>query len=213
MVNCRQSRKLIDLYLDGEADDSQTETMFLHIKECRKCQARFEEVEKLHNTIKSVPDAELPASFRSLVMDSIRLEKPEHHQRFAIPRPVMLWGGIAIMLVLIFTMTWRLYYHTSEVAQDIPEICIVSPREDSVVGQSYVDISAAFNPANMDSIRLILDGKDVTEATEVNQDFIIHASDELRSGYHIATVQIMGHKGTPITQRSWAFYIMETEPS
>ena len=212
MVNCRQSRKLINLYLDDEADDSQTKTMFLHIEECRKCQARFEEVEKLHNTIKSVPDAELPASFRGLVMESIRLEEPEHRHRFAIRRPVMLWGSVAIMVILIFAMTWRVY-HTSEVAQDIPEIYIVSPREDSVVSQSYVDISAAFNPASVESIRVILDGKDITEATEVNEDFIIHASDELRSGYHIATVQIMGHKGTPITQRSWAFYIMETEPS
>jgi len=208
MVNCRQSRKLIDLYLDGEADVSQTKRMFLHMKECRECQARFEEVEKLHNTIKSVPDAELPAGFRNLVMESIR---PENH-RFAIRRPVMLWGSVVVLVILILAMTWRVY-HTSEVIQDIPEIYIVSPREDSVVDQSYVDISAAFSPASVDSIRVILDGKDVTEVTEVNEDFIIHASDELRSGYHIATVLIMGHKGTPINQRSWAFYIMQTESS
>ena len=81
MITCRQSRRLIDLYLDGEADVSQTKTMFLHMKGCRECQARFEEVEKLRNTIKSVPDAELPAGFRSRIMDSIRLEKPEQRHR------------------------------------------------------------------------------------------------------------------------------------
>jgi len=214
MVDCRKYRKLINLYLDGEADDSQAQILFSHTEKCSKCQARFEELREPHKTIKSVSDAELPADFRNSVMESIRIRESEQRHRFIIHRPVIIWVSIAAMamVMLAFTMIWRVN-HTSEIPADIAEIHVVSPREDAVVNGNYVDISAVFNPSSMDSIRVILDGRDVTEATEVNEDFLIHASDELQNGYHMATIQIMGDKGLPITQHSWAFYVMKTEPS
>jgi len=217
-VDCRKSRKLIDLYLDGEADDSQTKTMFSHMEKCSKCQARFKDLQKLHNTMTSVSDAKLPSGFRNSVMQSIRVEESEQRHRPVISHPAIIWGSVAVVVLLALTTTWRIY-HTREAVEvveavlDVPEIHIVSPREDSVVDRTYVDISAAYDPASADSIRVILDGRDVTEATEVNEDFLIHATDELQSGYHIAIVQVMGNKGTPITQRSWAFYIMKTQSS
>ena len=87
----------------------------------------------------------------------------------------------------------------------------MSPREDAVIEEQYVDISAAHNLDELTKIRVILDSRDVTHATEINDSFLIYTSDALQSGYHMATVQITDDEGVPITQRSWAFYVMQSD--
>ncbi|MFC1712585.1 PKD domain-containing protein [Candidatus Poribacteria bacterium] len=131
-MDCRKAKKLINLYLDGEADSSQTQILLSHVDECRKCQARLEEVRALHNTIRSVSDVELPLGFRSSVMEGIRTAESQQFRRSIISRPIIIWGSIAIMALLALTITWRMY-DTNEIAPDIPEIQIISPRVDVAI--------------------------------------------------------------------------------
>ena len=135
MMNCRKSKKLIDLYLDGEADDSQIQMLFSHVDKCRECQARLEQLRNLHNTIESVPAVELPSGFRSSVMEAALTAKSQRSSQFIIPRPIMVWGSIAVMVLLIFTITW-LIYNTGKVAPDAPVVPgprVVSPPVDTVI--------------------------------------------------------------------------------
>ena len=90
------------------------------------------------------------------------------------------------------------------------EIQIVSPREDSVVEQQSVDISAALISDNEVIVQVILDGKDVTDATEVSKDFLIYTSDALKDGYHKVVIQVVDNKGISIA-RSWKFYVIGSE--
>gem|GEM_PF-1853416 len=216
MASCRRFKALINLYLDGEADDGQTQTLFSHMESCERCRNRFEEIRSLHSAIKSVPTVDLPDGFRSAVIariqSDVRATRPvAPTRRRSIGFPVMGWAGAAAAILLAFAIVW--YIYNPEPALAVPEIHIVSPREDAVVEQQYVDISAAFTTGDLKNVRVILDSKDVTEATEVNQDFLIYTSDALQTGHHMATVQITDNKGVPISQRSWAFYIIPSESS
>jgi hypothetical protein len=97
-----------------------------------------------------------------------------------------------------------------EVQTTKTEIQIVSPREDSVVEQQSVDISAALISDNEVIVQVILDGKDVTDATEVSRDFLIYTSDALKDGYHKVVIQVVDNKGISIS-RSWKFYVIGSE--
>jgi len=214
MASCRIFKALIDLYLDGEADDGQTQMLFSHMESCERCRDRFEEVKGLHNTIKSVPTVDLPDGFRSAVIARIQSDveatrRVAPTRRRSIGFPVMGWAGATAAILLVFAIAW--YIYNPQPALAVPEIHIVSPFEDAVVEQQYVDISAAFTSGDLRNIRVILDSKDVTDATEVNEDFLIYTSDALQSGYHMATVQITDNKGVPVSQRSWAFYVIRPE--
>jgi len=216
MESCKKFRALIDLYLDGEADDRQTETLFSHLEKCEGCQRRFEEVRKLDHAVKSVPVAKLPEGFRKTVMARIQSEEARPRRSVSF-FPVIGVAGAAAAILLISAALWYTYI-LKPVRRDsqstnpaISEIHIVSPREDAVIEQQYVDISAAFTPGNVKNVRVMLDGKDVTEAAEVKKDFLVYTTDPLRSGYHTATVLVMDKEGTPIDQRSWAFYVIQTE--
>jgi len=131
-MDCRKARKLINLYLDGEADSSQTQILLSHVDKCRKCQVKLEEVRALHSTIRSVSHVELPLGFRSSVMEGIRTADPRQIRRPTTSRSIMIWGSITAMVLLAVTITWRMY-DTNEVAPDIPEIQIISPRVDVAI--------------------------------------------------------------------------------
>ncbi len=210
MSSCREFRALIELYLDNEADSIQTRTLSSHMEECESCRARFEEVKRLHHTIRSAPTVRLPDGFRSTLLNRIQSEEGGR-RRYMSFVPAMQWVGAAAVILVAFAIAlW--YIHEPGPALAAPEIHIVSPREDAVVEQQYVDISVAFSSGGLGNVRVILDSRDVTEATEINEDFLIHTSDTLQNGYHMAIVQVVDNKGMTITERSWAFYVIGSEP-
>lgn len=209
MANCKNFVKLINLYLDSEASEEQVKILFSHLQECPKCHQKLEEVKELHNSIKSIPAIKLPQGFHSQIMDSLQKASIKK-SRLEVLRPAMSLIGIAVTAMLVMVIAWIIYNPKSAMAN--PEIHIVSPSKEAVIDKQYVDISAVFNDIDIRKIRVILDSKDVTEATEINQEFLIYTSDNLQSGYHIANIQIMDNKGVPVIQRSWAFYIMPSEP-
>lgn len=205
MTSCRKFKSLINLYLDSEADSRQARTLFSHIENCEGCWARFQETRRLHHAVKSVPSIDLPDGFRRTVLERIQNEGYRRHRSVRL-FPAISWAGAVAAILLVGAVLW--YMHSPEPVLAVPEIQIVSPREDAVIEKPYVDISAVFSPdGEAKNIQVILDGRDVTHTTEINEDFLIYASDALQSGYHMVTVQIMDSKGSPITQRSWAFYV------
>ena len=210
MASCKKFKGLINLYLDGEANDEEARTLFSHLNECHQCRQKFEEVKAFHNNIKSLPVVKLPMGFHSRIMvnlQNVNIRK----SKIEILKPAMNLAGLAVALIMTIAIVWNIFNPETAVAK--PEIYIVSPAEEAVVDRQYVDISAAFNDVDVNKIRVILNSKDVTEATEINKEFLIYTTDDLQSGYHIATIQIMDNKGEPVIQRSWTFYVIPSEPS
>ena len=132
MIDCRKSKKLIDLYLDGEADSSQTQMLLSHVDKCMECRARLEEIGNLHSIIGSVSAVELPSGFRNSVMEGIHAAKSQRYGRFIISRPAIVWGSVAAMILLIFTIA-MLMHNTDRDSLDVPKLRIVSPAVDVAI--------------------------------------------------------------------------------
>ena len=137
-MDCRKSKKLVDLYLDGEADSSQTQMLLSHVDECRKCRVRLEEIRDLHNTIKSVSAIELPLGFRSSVIEGVRATASRPIRRSIIFHPGAIWGSIAVVAFLALIITWGMY-NADKVppvaleAPEVPETRIVLPRAVPII--------------------------------------------------------------------------------
>jgi len=190
MESCRRFGKLIDLYLDGEADETHTKMLLSHTENCKRCRDKLEETKKLHSIVKSAGSPKLPDGFHRAVIARIHSEVLQRNRAFGIS-PIFVWLGTVTTILLIIAGAW--YVQRGE--PTIPfELHIVSPREDAVVEQQYADISVAFTASDVRNIQVILDGKDVTDATEINEDFLIYTSDILPYGYHVASVQITDSK-------------------
>lgn len=216
MASCKKFSELINLYLDGEANDEQSQTLFSHLEECIQCRKRLDKVKAFNDNIRAIPIVKPPEGFHNQIMASLQ-NADAKKSHIEILRPVMNLAGIAVAIIMVVAIAWNISSNKEsslEIASisPNPEIYIVSPAEEGVVDRQYVDISAAFNDIDINKIRVILDTKDVTEATEINREFLIYTSDDLQSGYHIATIQIVDNKGAPLVQRSWTFYVISSEP-
>jgi hypothetical protein len=212
MISCRKNRAIINLYLDGEADVHQKELLFSHIEVCESCNVKLEESKKFHDLITSVATINSPSNLSRLI--ALRL-RDEDKEKKLLAFPLLAWTGItAIILVILFSAMWHNNQKTiipTNIQTAKAEIQIVSPREDSVVEQQSMDISAALISNDSVNVHVILDGKDVTDATEISKDFLVYTPDALKEGYHKVFIQAVNDNGTYITHRSWEFFVIASE--
>jgi len=223
MRNCNKIRAFIDLYLDGNADYLQTKSLFSHIETCARCRAKLEESQRLHGTIKSLSNISPPSYLRNSIISRIQTDGMqkgtesylskyranfiERQRIFSFPISVVTSILIVIMVILYVA-----------VSQDKPktnlvrsEIHVVSPKEDSVTDQRNVDISAVVAGNGANEIKVILDGEDVTDYTEINSDFLIYTSNALKDGHHKVVSEVADNKGRSLAQHSWKFLVIGLE--
>jgi hypothetical protein len=222
-MNCRKIRGLINIYLDDEANSKQKELVLLHTQTCKECNFIFNETQKLNNLLTSVPAIKHPSNLHSSIMSRVTSDSCKEKKAF-FAFPVSAWAGVATLILVIALSSMLIFRDKSEGTSNIvtkkpetnialakPEILIVSPKEDAVIEEKNVDISAVIDSVGTTNIRVILDGKDVTDATEISKDFLIYTSDTLSDGYHKVVINADDEKGKSITQRSWKFFVIPSE--
>jgi len=219
-MSCRKIEKLIEIYLDGELESQQNDLVFSHVQTCDKCNSRLNESRKLNKVLTSLSPRKHPSYLHGSIMSRLQTETCKEKKRFEFP--ISAWAGVATLIMVIVLSTVLLFRnspekinpeitlapHTENTAETLPEIYIVSPKENSVVDEQSVDISAVISLANASNIRVILDGKDVTDSTEIGNDFLIYTSDLLEDGNHKIVINASGKKGKSAVQRSWEFYVV-----
>ena len=227
-MRCRKIKQLIDAYLDREAvTPAQQERMMIHMQACTQCRRHYERTEQLQSLVRLSPTESLPSDFRSTLMVGLEANETDVTQRSALlgrifantlHRAVLQVVSVTTMLLLIAglwfgrSMLPSSNPHEISIAQ-VLQIHVVSPSEDAVVGTNGFDVSAAFysledSPRPDYNVRILLDAEDVTDATEVNEDFVIYTPDPLEPGHHLATIQLLDASGMPALQRSWTFYVL-----
>lgn len=216
MWNCNKTRAFIDLYLDGNADYLQTKSLFSHIETCERCRARLEESQKLHKMIKSVSNINPPSDLRRSILSRMRSEDaPSYISKYRenfIEKQRIFPFPIAVVMSILAVITAILFI---TVSQDKPkvnlaksEIHVVSPKEDSIIDQRNVDISAVFSAVGVSEIKVILDGEDVTDYTDISKDFLIYTSNTLKDGHHKVIIEVADDKGKSLVQQSWEFFVI-----
>ncbi|MFH1850829.1 MAG: hypothetical protein ABIA75_00640 [Candidatus Neomarinimicrobiota bacterium] len=90
------------------------------------------------------------------------------------------------------------------------EILIFSPEPSEVVPFDDIYIAASlFNVPNVDvaSIRIKIDGKDVTPRAAVSADLVAFNPTAMTPGKHFAQITLKNQAGNPIPSKSWSFIV------
>lgn len=95
-----------------------------------------------------------------------------------------------------------------------PEVLILSPEVGERVGPAEVVIAASFydkeNDIDLESIRLMVDGKDVTEYAQVTLELLVYTPKKrLPPGEHTVAIELMDLAGNMAPPTSWNFVVEE----
>ena len=91
------------------------------------------------------------------------------------------------------------------------EILILTPEPDAEINPDDAVIALSlFNIPDMDSasIRLVVDGKDVTEQAEISGGIVTYIPKRFKKGIHSVQLTLSMLDGTPIKPISWTFSVL-----
>ncbi len=190
-----------------------------HVASCARCGAHARREERLTRLLAGLPlpawpierpilppaaaavaaqaggDPSMPASGAALAADRAR-----RALRLA-PIPTLALVLLILALLSIFRRpahpTWRL--------------ALVSPAGAVTPAWSLAMIGASVEPPLLgESLHLLVDGRDVTAASDVTPDFVLYTtSDPLPPGEHLVAVEVRDRNGAPIDEQLW---VVTSEP-
>lgn len=94
-MDCRETEKLLMLYVDGEISKPDARELENHVKQCRRCTALFEEALEIKDLVRRIPMEKAPADLRRQIELQIAASG-RRSQAFGILR----WSAAAAVLVL-----------------------------------------------------------------------------------------------------------------
>lgn len=125
-MNCEETLKLIDGYVDAELDPITGEKLERHLRDCPRCRVAYEAQRALMGAIRTAaPYYSAPSELRHRIQSSLRSEIESGSARNAdlgralirpeaktgrSPLPITHWNWLAIAAVLLFVaiVTWNL---------------------------------------------------------------------------------------------------------
>lgn len=130
-MNCDSVRDLISDYLEGSIDYRVWDSFISHIDGCASCKAEIESFKQTWNVLDSLPEMEVPVSFRhDVVMRAARLQHEKAQRRLRFPdlssvfaRPLRSVGmavvavGVALLMVKV---TVPLHHFSAGMGTPIP---------------------------------------------------------------------------------------------
>jgi hypothetical protein len=105
--------------------------------------------------------------------------------------------------------SWR---HGGQRDERAPDISNLTPLPGERTGERHrTEVSAhfsdSFSGVDTASVRLRIDGRDVTRLARIDNDEV-HFRDELRPGRHVAEVMVRDRAGN-LARRSWRFAVVD----
>lgn len=235
MKTCRPYDELLAAAADGVLRPEEEARLQAHLARCHDCRQALDESRKIVGELRTLPQEELPPFFRTRLMAGLEDRKAaaERSHRLRPWGSLRLAWGTAAVLALVLAVT--LVRHTqsrngparspaptfsqAEVSGDASAdearmaalraaIQPVSPLDDSVVSGRDVAVCAAFAPSlPPGSLRLLIDGRDVTSVADITSEYVIYApNDPLGAGPHLVTIEFW--TATERVERSWIFYAL-----
>jgi hypothetical protein len=141
-MNCRESRPLLPLFLDGELESRQMRAVALHSTRCSECEDELRTMERLQETIASHINAEVEQIDLGLVWSAVapRLgsTSPTWQQRWeewwdSIREGWRTWGPVSVAIAaagVLAILFWQGDGSTT------PEQVAASDRDNSVIVES-----------------------------------------------------------------------------
>jgi len=140
-MTCRDTRNLLNAYVDGELDSASSLGVESHVQGCTSCLA---EVENLHALASAIENGELrfkaPAQLRKNVRVAIRAASPRVQRTFFSWRLASAFAAV----VLIVTMTWTVTTRRARSSEETMLVNdIVSSHVRSMMANHITDVTSS----------------------------------------------------------------------
>jgi hypothetical protein len=89
-MNCRGVSRRLSAYIDSDLSPGIRQSVEEHLRTCRQCARKLEELEAIIASARSLPPLEVSAGFRERILTAIRWN----------PKPVLAMRGIRLRLAL-----------------------------------------------------------------------------------------------------------------
>ncbi len=138
-MDCQETRKFLQVYLDGELDEEERQQVEEHLSQCEPCRALSCYERRFRDAIRARVPRTLPsAGFRVQLREAMAGER----QEWVFPRK-LVWGTVPAVLVLaiMIPLTWTVTSGFSPMVDEVvdqhssePPVEVSSSNQDEVEG-------------------------------------------------------------------------------
>jgi hypothetical protein len=200
-VKCREVRKVIREYFDGELVGEEKLSVEKHLTACSRCREAVGALRDFLDSMASGPRAELPPFFTERVLAGFETKRR---------KPLLLRPVPALASALVLVLALAVVLHFVGTTKRMPlALEIVYPEENSIVLGEKLDICAsALSPSKSlkkEKLQLLLDGRDVTREADIGDEYLIYTPGrKIEEGEH--TILIRAADGGVEDVLKWSFY-------
>ncbi|MDI6809782.1 MAG: zf-HC2 domain-containing protein [Candidatus Eisenbacteria bacterium] len=200
-MECREFRKVLREYLDGELEHDKKLLVEKHLALCNDCREAVLALKGFFASIASEPGTELRPFFTEKILARVRSRK----RKPLLLRPVPALASIMILVLASVTII----HFTGTTKRMPPALQVVYPEENSIVLGDKLDICASVSSSSKslkkEKLQLLLDGKDVTQEAEIGDEYLIYTPGRrIDEGEH--TILIRAANGAVEDVLKWRFY-------
>src|SRR6266699_1973339 len=140
-MNCRETKSLLNAYVDGELDSAGSLAVETHMRACASC---LTDVENLHALASAIENGSLrfkaPARLKRNVQGAIRAANPEVRSSVFYWR----WASVLASAVLIIGLTWTVTTHRARSSEETLLVSdIVSSHVRTMMANHVTDVSSS----------------------------------------------------------------------
>lgn len=223
---CEDWALLIGRDAVGDLDAGARDALAAHTTRCPRCARRLEREERLTRLLESVPlpswpdavplfpPAAIAVAAQSGRRDASAPAREERAPRRAFGRAALRRLALPLAAAsAVLAAAALLARNAAHAPPPAPErrIDLVSPAGGTLSAWRVATICAAVEPPlDGESIRLLVNDRDVTSASECTPNFIVFTSDEpLPAGEHLVALEIRAAGGDRVEEKLW---IVTSEP-
>ena len=140
-MNCRETKSLLNAYVDGELDSAGSLAVETHMRACASC---LTDVENLHALASAIENGSLrftaPARLKRNVQRAIRAANPEARSSVFNWR----WASVPALAVLIIALVWGVTTRWSRSSEEMLLVNdIVSSHVRSMMANHVTDVASS----------------------------------------------------------------------
>lgn len=163
-MNCSDFKQMLDLYIDGELDESQRRALEAHAAQCSSCRDELAAAEQLRKILSHMDDdISVPLPAQAAWRNAVRAEA----KRSRMKKIYSICGAVAAVCVLTFGVTAML-------GQDVPG-AVQRVETDGVSENTAFDDNVSLTSAKTRSVDYIvrsIEAEDLVKASDYLSDVI-----------------------------------------
>jgi len=227
-MDCRK----IEIHLRENPGLALSKELQDHAARCRECSLLWQEQGSLDDTLRALPQAELPPYLGSRTLARLEGRQADSGKQMYAPGWLSLAAPAMALVVAFSALVMRYEYRPRPISQpdnhmpeqngtlsvagpaqslqkgDLSQVYPVWPADQDVIARQDLAIMASLYPDNPGKVQLLLDGIDVSSEAVIDCKYVSYDPKSLGSGEHMVKVILQRADGS-VQTASWSFYLLE----